>query len=114
METAESNKNELAHSLLAKYFPTPAPKVPPPGSPVQTRPGKTQSKDPKKLALAQKVQAMKMRQRAIPGDTKDRTAVVPLDQKLHLQVKLEGKDIASVLWFRKVNDFPHAAHPYHC
>ena len=70
--------------------------------------------DPKKLALAQKVQAMKMRQRAIPGDTKDRTAVVPLDQKLHLQVKLEGKDIVSVLWFRKVNASPHVAHRYHC
>jgi len=108
-ETAESNKNELARSLLAKHFPTPTSKVPPPGSPVQARPV-----DPKKLALAQKVQAIKMRQRAIPGDTKDRTADVPLDQKLHLQVKLEGKDIVSVLWFRKVNDSPHAAHRYHC
>lgn len=113
-ETAESNKNELARSLLAKHFPTPTPKAPSPGSPVQARPGKTQSTDPKKLALTQKVEAMKMRQRAIPGDPKDRTAIVPLDQKLHVQVKLEGKDIVSVLWFRKVNGSPHATHECHC
>jgi len=42
-----------------------------------------------------------MRQRAIPGDPKDKTANVPLDQKLHVQVKLEGNEAGSVLWFRK-------------
>jgi hypothetical protein len=67
------------------------------------RPGKTPSSDPKQLSLTQKVQAMKMRQRAVPGDPKDKGSNVPLDQRLHVQVKLDGNDAAFVLWFRKVN-----------
>ena len=102
-ETAKNNKNELARSLLAKHFPTSASKATSHGSSTQERPGKTPSSDPKKLAMAQKVQAMKMRQRAVPGDPKDKTATVSLDQKLHIQVKLEGNNVISVLWFRKVN-----------
>ena len=110
-EIAKNNKNELARSLLAKHFPTPAPSS---SSSVQTKSGRTPSSDPKKLAMAQKVQAMKIRQRAIPGDPKDRTAAVSLDQKLHVQVKLEGNDIVPVLWFRKVNTFLHVVHTCHC
>jgi hypothetical protein len=109
-ETAKNNKNELARSLLAKHFPTPTSKATSPSSSVQARPGKTLSSDPKKLAMAQKVQAMKMRQRAIPGDPKDKTATVSLDQKLHVQIKLEGHDAVHVLWFRKVNAFIHVTH----
>lgn len=44
---------------------------------------------------------MKMRQRAVPGDPRDKAANVPLDQKLHVQVKREGIDTICVLWFRK-------------
>jgi len=113
-ETAKNNKNQLARSLLAKHFPTPTSKAPPPTSSFQVRSGKTPSTDTKKLALVQKVQAMKMRQRAIPGDPKDKATTVSLDQKLHVQVKLEGKDTVSVLWFRKVNDSLHVAYACHC
>lgn len=113
-ETAKSNKNELARSLLAKHFPTPTSKAPSLSSSSQVRLGKTPSTDPKKLALTQKVQAMKMRQRAIPGDPRDKTAIVPLDQKLHVQVKPEGNNTVSVLWFRKVNGFLHVAYARHC
>jgi hypothetical protein len=113
-ETAKKNKNELARSLLAKHFPTPTSKGQSPGSSFQVRPGKTPSTDTKKLALVQKVQAMKMRQRAVPGDPKDKATIVSLDQKLHVQVKLEGKDTVSVLWFRKVNDSLHVAHACDC
>jgi len=102
-EAAKNNKNELARSLLAKHFPTSASKTTSPGSSVQERPGKTPSSDLKKLAMAQKVQAMKMRQRAVPGDPKDKATTVSLDQKLHVQVKPEGNNTVSVLWFRKVN-----------
>ena len=102
-ETAKNTKNELARSLLAKHFPTPTSKATSHGPSVQAIPGKTPSSDPKKLAAVQKVQAMKMRQRAVPGDPKDNTAIVSLDQKLHVQVKLEGNNAVSVLWFRKVN-----------
>ena len=64
--------------------------------------------------MAQKVQAMKMRQRAVPGDPKDKGAPVSLDQKLHVQVKLEGNATISVLWFRKVNTSPRVIHTSHC
>jgi len=64
--------------------------------------------------MAQKVQAMKMRQRAVPGDPKDKTATVSLDQKVHVQVKLEGNNTASILWFRKVNTSLHVTHACHC
>ncbi|KAF9792462.1 hypothetical protein BJ322DRAFT_47716 [Thelephora terrestris] len=100
-ETAKNNKNELARSLLAKHFPTSTSKTASPSSSSQMKPVNTPSSDPKKLALAQKIQAMKMRQRATPGDPKDKTANVSSDQRLHLQVKLEGNDAVSVLWFRK-------------
>ena len=108
-ETAKNNKNELARSLLAKHFPMPTSKTSS-SSPSQTRPGNTSSSDPKKQALAQKVQAMKMRQRAVPGDPRDKAANVPLDQKLHVQVKLEGNDPVCVLWFRKVNSHLRVAY----
>lgn len=113
-ETAKNNKNELARSLLAKHFPTSTSKATSPSSSVQATLVKTPSSDPKKLAMAQKVQAMKMRQRAIPGDPKDKTATVSLDQKLHVQVKLEGNDGVSVMWFRKVNSSLHATRACHC
>ena len=64
--------------------------------------------------MAHKVQAMKMRQRAVPGDPRDKTATVSLDQKLHVQVKLEGKTVVSVLWFRKVNASPCVIRTWHC
>ena len=101
-ESAKNNKNDLARSLLARHFPTPTSKATSPSSSVQVRPGKNPSSDPKKLVMAQKVQAMKMRQRAIPGDPKDKAATVSLDQKVHVQLKLEGNDAVSVMWFRKV------------
>ncbi|KAF9653168.1 hypothetical protein BDM02DRAFT_3183124 [Thelephora ganbajun] len=101
VETTKNNKNELARSLLAKNFPTPTSKATSSSSSVQVRHGKTPSTDPKKLALSQKVQAMKMRQRAIPGDPKDKTVTASFDQKIHVQVKLEGNNAVSVLWFRK-------------
>jgi len=84
-----------------KHFPTPAPKVTSPRPSAQIGPGNTPGSDPKRLPLAQKVQAMKMRHRAIPGDPKDKGANVSLDQKLHVQVKLGGNDAVCVLWFRK-------------
>ena len=77
--------------------------------------GKATSSDPKQLAFAQKVQAMKMRQRAIPGDPKDKGTNVSLDQRLHVQVKLEGNNaVFVVMWFRKVNVSLLIIHAYLC
>lgn len=112
-EIAKNNKNKLARSLLAKHFPTPTSKATPLGPVAHMDPGKSPRSDPKRLALAQKVQTIKMRQRAVPGDPKDKEANVSLDQKLHVQVKLEGNDTVFVLWFRKVNIFLRVIHACH-
>jgi len=59
------------------------------------------TKDPKKLAQLQKVELMKMRHRAVPGDPRDKTASVALDQRLHVRVTLDNSDQEKVFWFRK-------------
>jgi hypothetical protein len=59
--------------------------------------------DPKKLAQFQKVQLMKMRHRAEPGDPKEGATSVPLDQRLHVMVKTDVDPVQEkTLWFRKV------------
>lgn len=61
--------------------------------------------DSQKLAQLRKVNLMKLRHKAVPGDPKDRSSTVPVDQRFHVTVRLEifgrsAKEIA--LWFRKV------------
>lgn len=54
----------------------------------------------------QKVELMKMRHRAVPGDSKDKPSSVLVDQRLHVKVKLDVEKYASkegVFWFRKVD-----------
>lgn len=54
----------------------------------------------------QKVELMKMRHRAVPGDPKDKPSSVLVDQRLHVKVKLDVEKYASkegVFWFRKVD-----------
>ena len=106
----KNSKNELARSLLAEHFSKPVSTTASP-SPPSRKLGKTRSSDPRKQALAQKIHAMKIRQRAVPGDPKDETTSLSLDQKLHVEVKLEGNESNSVLWFRKVNDSLRVIHP---
>jgi hypothetical protein len=60
--------------------------------------------DPKRRAQLQKVEMMKIRHRAIPGDPKDKPSSV--DQRLHVHVRLDdpsfpGKD--GIFWFRQVS-----------
>lgn len=96
------SKNSTAgQALLAKHFPqtsrsatsTSAPHVP---------------SDPKKRAQLLKVQLMKMRHHAIPGDLKDKLSFVLVDQRLHVKVKLEDPKHQykeGIFWFRKVKMF---------
>ena len=56
--------------------------------------------DPCKFEQYQKMESLKMRQRASPGDPKNKSAFVPPDQRLHLRIFID--DVERVFWFRKV------------
>jgi hypothetical protein len=48
---------------------------------------------------------MKMRHRAIPGNPQDQASSIPIDQRLHLEVRVDGEAMGEKerpLWFRKV------------
>lgn len=97
-EIIPPNKNEAAQKLLAKHFPSV--NAPPSSSRTVKAP-----KDPKKRAQLQKIEMMKMRHHAVPGDPKDAATSVMIDQRLHLKIKLEDQDYPSnqgIFWFRKV------------
>lgn len=64
--------------------------------------------DPKKRAQFLKVEIMKMRHHAIPGDPMDKPSSVLVDQRLHVKVRLEDPIQAhkeGMFWFRKVKMF---------
>ena len=56
--------------------------------------------DPYKFEQYQKMESLKMRQRASPGDPKNKSAFVAPDQRLHLRISIDG--VERVFWFRKV------------
>jgi len=55
--------------------------------------------DPVKLEQYQKMEFLKMRQRASPGDPKNKSAFVLPDQRLHLRISIDG--VERVFWFQK-------------
>ncbi|KAF8163023.1 hypothetical protein B0H34DRAFT_794771 [Crassisporium funariophilum] len=55
--------------------------------------------DPAKLAQYQKMQLMKMRHQAFPGDPRDKNIPIPPEQRLHVRMVIEGAE--KVFWFRK-------------
>lgn len=57
-------------------------------------------RDPAKLAQWQKVELMKMRHRAVPGDPKDRNTSILPDQRHHVKVVIDNAE--KIFWFRKV------------
>ena len=56
--------------------------------------------DPFKFEQYQKMESLKMRQRASPGDSKNDSAFVPPEQRLHLRISID--DVERIFWFRKV------------
>ncbi|KDR81349.1 hypothetical protein GALMADRAFT_113542 [Galerina marginata CBS 339.88] len=56
--------------------------------------------DPVKLVQWQKMEVMKMRHRAMPGDPKDRATSLSPDQRLHVKVLVAEQD-ERIFWFRK-------------
>ncbi|KAG5645850.1 hypothetical protein DXG03_005192 [Asterophora parasitica] len=97
------DKSAAARALLAKNFPaassSSSKKI------VSPRIAKVPT-DPVKLAQYRKVELMKMRHRATPGDPKDGLSSTPLDQRLHVKITDDG-GAEQVFWFRKVR-FPRS------
>lgn len=57
--------------------------------------------DPVKLAQYRKVELMKMRHKAAPGDAKDKSTSPPQDQRINIQLDID-EPLRKVFWFRKV------------
>ena len=96
-------KHEVARSILAQKFS--ATGVPTSHTPVVARQRRDVSADPKKLAQLQRVNLMKLRHKAVPGDPNDKSSTVLVDQRIHMTVRLEipgQPSKESALWFRKV------------
>jgi len=99
-ELPPSSKNAAGQKLLAKHFPLTSASPPSSSAP---RAAKIPS-DPKKRAQFQKVELMKLRHRAIPGDPKDKPSSVLVDQRLHVKVKFDDPSYTrreGMFWFRK-------------
>lgn len=95
------SKNDKAKALLAKNFPGTS-------KPTTSRAPATTAKpptDPVKLARFKAVELMKMRHKAVPGDSRDKTTSVPLEERLHVTAVADHANLnrAEVLWFRKVS-----------
>ncbi|KAI6103063.1 hypothetical protein EDD16DRAFT_334636 [Pisolithus croceorrhizus] len=62
--------------------------------------------NPTKLAQLQKVNGMKMRLRSVPGDPKDNGSLIPVDQRIHVDVHYEAEGSSQprregMFWFQK-------------
>ncbi|KAF9516372.1 hypothetical protein BS47DRAFT_1341006 [Hydnum rufescens UP504] len=95
------SKSADAKAILAKNFPTIS-------KPTGTRAPITSGKlptDPVKLARFRAVELMKMRHKAVPGDGRDKTTSVPIEERLHVTAVADRANPSrtQVLWFRKVS-----------
>jgi len=96
----ENVKHETARAILAQNFSGTSSQTP-----VVAPRQRSYPSNPQKLAQLQKVNLMKLRHKAVPGNPKDKTSVPPVDQRLHVMMRLDmaddkpTKEVA--LWFRK-------------
>lgn len=92
-------KNAAAKALLAKHFGSSTTS----GDSSGTRPSAAKPPNPKREEQLRKIAAMKMRQKAQPGNPKDSASSVPMDQRLHLKVSRTGVSSSErSFWFNKV------------
>lgn len=95
-------KNEAARAILAQNFPPTLTSTS--HTPVVARRSLKPTTDAKKVAQLRKVNLMKMRHKAMPGDPKDKGSTIPVERRLHINVQLEmtGQPPGGiVLWFQK-------------
>ncbi|KAF8892707.1 hypothetical protein BD779DRAFT_1205602 [Infundibulicybe gibba] len=79
----------IAQNFPAKVMPT---RVPSHNTKIPT--------DPAKRTQYDRVQLMKMRHRAAPGDPKDKSASVLPDHRVHVKIQIDEKT-EKIFWFRK-------------
>ncbi|KAF4603977.1 hypothetical protein EYR40_001152 [Pleurotus pulmonarius] len=92
----EEPKNKAALKLLEKHFPSTN------ATPLSSR--RTIPKiptDPAKLAKYHKVEMMKLRHHAKPGDPSKSNGDVPVDDRLHVKVSVDTSTDEKALWFIK-------------
>lgn len=96
-------KHEAARAIFAEKFLVTG--TPTSHTPVVARRPRNLPPGSQKLAQLQKVNLMKLRHKAVPGDTKDKGSMIPIDQRIHVIVRLDilGQSAEEIaLWFRKV------------
>ncbi|KAH7921495.1 hypothetical protein BV22DRAFT_1096427 [Leucogyrophana mollusca] len=104
LDSEPVEKNGAARVLLAKHFTNSSYTSPLP--PTVVHKSARPPTDPKKLAQLQKVALMKMRHRAQPGDPKDKSTSVAVEQRLHITAKTDVTGISGeerIFWFRKAS-----------
>ncbi|KAI6109918.1 hypothetical protein F5141DRAFT_1117507 [Pisolithus sp. B1] len=79
-------------------------------TPMAVRQCTRSSINPTKLAQLQKVNGMKMRLRSVPGDPKDNGSLIPVDQRIHVDVHYEAEGSSQprregMFWFQKASMF---------
>ncbi|KAI0792936.1 hypothetical protein C8Q75DRAFT_714014 [Abortiporus biennis] len=107
--TLVSPKNIAAKALLVKHFPSSSSATSSASSSSSPSTTTMQQKKKKPLTPQQlKIQAIKMRHKAQPGDPKDKSKDVSFTEKVHLNVSVSstipdvgGEQIEKVVWFRK-------------
>ncbi len=95
----EEPKNKAALKLLEKHFPSTN------AAPLSSR--RTMAKiptDPAKLAKYHKVEMMKLRHHAKPGDPSKSNGDVPVGDRLHVKVSVDTSTDEKALWFIKVGE----------
>lgn len=101
---SSTSKNAAARALLEKHFPSISSGSTLLNSKANSRitsASKTPL-NPKKADHMRKVQVMKMRHKAQPGDPRDKGKYVAMDDKIHLHVSVNNSDNEGSFWFRKV------------
>ncbi|CAL1703776.1 unnamed protein product [Somion occarium] len=100
---SSTSKNAAARALLEKHFPSISSGSTLLNSKANSRitsASKTPL-NPKKADHMRKVQVMKMRHKAQPGDPRDKGKYVAMDDKIHLHVSVNNSDNEGSFWFRK-------------
>ncbi|OAX40802.1 hypothetical protein K503DRAFT_686763 [Rhizopogon vinicolor AM-OR11-026] len=95
----EPDKKKHAQDVLAQHFSNPSTHTP-----VAVRRATKPPTDPRKLAQIQKIALMKMRHSATAGDPRDKSSILPIDERLYLKARLEITGMPAqecVLWFKK-------------
>ena len=84
-------QNEVARAVLVKNFSS----TESTSKPIPIRPSST-TKNPAKLAQIKKVELMKMKHQAVPGDPKASSS--KLEERLYIRVFVDGSSNSKVFW----------------